>query len=267
MPLFFVLACNRLQHECRKEPNDMTRHYVLYLDEFGHVGPYVARSHPRFRTSPVFGFGGLLLPAQELREFAIYFYRLKCRLLSYEIQRQPLPAWRWEKKGAQLFTERNVRSYPALRHAVARLLNYIRRAGGYAVLSGACKKDGQTAADRFQRQLLAVLRRVAMFCDARDATFMVVLDEQKAGSRWREANVAACTSAMFEAVSAKCRSLMEPPLQGESDYFQTLQCADWICGLAGRLYAYRAAPADYPDWACFEHYFGRRLDAVALPPS
>ena len=28
--------------------------YFAYLDQFGHVGPYVARPHPKFRESPVF---------------------------------------------------------------------------------------------------------------------------------------------------------------------------------------------------------------------
>ncbi|ANY14660.1 DUF3800 domain-containing protein [Bordetella pseudohinzii] len=240
-------------------------HYVVYLDEFGHIGPYVSRSHPRFRTSPVFGFAGFMLPAAELREFAIHFHQLKCRLLRPEIQRQHLPAWRWEKKGAQLFTERNLRRYPMLVQAATRLIDRIRQAGGHVVACGGAKPPGQTAADRFQFQLLAVLRRVAAYCEAREATFMVVLDQQKSGKRWRAAHVEACTRAMFEEGGRKCRSLMEPPLQAESDLFQTLQCADWICGLAGRLYAYRAAPADYPEWACFEQCFGRQLDAAVLP--
>jgi hypothetical protein len=34
--------------------------YLVYLDEFGHVGPYVSRTHPHHNTSPVFGFGGLV---------------------------------------------------------------------------------------------------------------------------------------------------------------------------------------------------------------
>ncbi|PKD78280.1 DUF3800 domain-containing protein, partial [Escherichia coli] len=38
-------------------------HYVVYLDEFGHVGPFLSRDHAQYKTSPVFGFGGFLLPA------------------------------------------------------------------------------------------------------------------------------------------------------------------------------------------------------------
>ena len=32
--------------------------YFAYLDEFGHIGPYVNREHPRYNDSPVFGLAG-----------------------------------------------------------------------------------------------------------------------------------------------------------------------------------------------------------------
>ncbi|SDB22790.1 hypothetical protein SAMN03159382_01913 [Pseudomonas sp. NFACC23-1] len=47
-------------------------HYVAYLDEFGHLGQYVSCHHPRYTTPPAFGFAGLILPATEVRKFAIY---------------------------------------------------------------------------------------------------------------------------------------------------------------------------------------------------
>ena len=42
---------------------------IAYLDEFGHVGPYVSRTHPRHNDSPVFGFAGFVMPAEEVRGF------------------------------------------------------------------------------------------------------------------------------------------------------------------------------------------------------
>lgn len=36
--------------------------YFAYLDEFGHIGPYVARDDPAYNDSPVFGLGGMILP-------------------------------------------------------------------------------------------------------------------------------------------------------------------------------------------------------------
>lgn len=243
-------------------------HYVVYLDEFGHVGPFLSRGHAQHKTSPVFGFGGLMLPVEAVREFAIYFYRLKCRLLRFELERQDQPAYRWEKKGAQLYTVQNVGKYRELRASTGRLLNQIRKVGGYVIYAGECKStdvDTHRATDLFRRQLLRLIRIADHFCSARSATFLVLLDEQQAGNLWREHNMEACTRAMFEDANEKCRTLIEPPIQGESHLFQTLQCADWICGLIGRLCAYRVAPDQYQDWAIFHRYFDDRIRNATLP--
>lgn len=245
-------------------------HYVVYLDEFGHIGPFVSRDHERHKTSPVFGFGGLVLPVSAVREFAIYFYKLKCRLLKFELDQQSNPAYRWEKKGAQLFTVKNVQKYRELRTATGRLLNQLTQLGGHVIYGGEHKAAGEGAhqpAKMFKHQLLRLVRQADEFCSARRATFMLLLDEQQAGSIWREMNVEACTLAMFSAETGRCRTLVEPPLQGESYLFQTLQCADWICGLIGRLCAYQVAPHQYEDWEIFHHYFHERVRVAALPCS
>ena len=50
--------------------------YVAYLDEFGHVGPYIAHHDPRYNTHPVFGLGGIVLPyttGQKEIDFGLLF--------------------------------------------------------------------------------------------------------------------------------------------------------------------------------------------------
>ena len=61
--------------------------YFAYLDEFGHVGPYVARNDPNYRESPVFGLAGFVLPTDQVRGFGNWFYQRKCELLGFEIER------------------------------------------------------------------------------------------------------------------------------------------------------------------------------------
>ena len=51
--------------------------YLAYLDEFGHIGPYVSKDDPKHRTSPVFGFAGFVLPAEEVRGFGTWFFQRK----------------------------------------------------------------------------------------------------------------------------------------------------------------------------------------------
>lgn len=245
-------------------------HYVVYLDEFGHIGPFIARNHEKHKTSPVFGFGGIVLPVEAVRDFAIYFYQLKCRLLKVELEQQDGPAYRWEKKGAQLYTVQNVQKYRTLRDATARLLKQITRVGGHVIYTGEHKATDATKhrpAEVFQQQLLRLIQQADRFCTTRQATFMLLLDEQQAGNFWREMHMEACTLMMFEATTEKCRTLIEPPIQGESHLFQTLQCADWICGLIGRLCAYQVASNQYADWEIFHRYFYDHIQAVALPHS
>ncbi len=247
--------------------------YIAYLDEFGHVGQYVSRNHSTYKTSPVFGLGGMLLPAEEVREFAIYFYRLKCQLLAWDLEHKNptgLPAYHWEKKGSALYTVGNVRRYQALRRSSFRLLNHIQRIGGHVFYTGEHKvaaPDEHNSTETFKRALLQSIRKIDRFCAENSASFIVLLDERKAGNEWRERDVEACTLAMFEDASEKCRTLIEPPLQGESYLFQTLQCADWLCGLIGRLTTFAVAPEEFEDWHLFDTYFAARVAHVSLPGS
>lgn len=248
-------------------------HFVAYLDEFGHIGQYVSRHHPRYKTHPAFGFAGLILPATEVREFAIYFYKLKCQLLAFDLANdnpRNLPAYQWEKKGSQLYVLRNVTKYEQLRRSTFRLLNHIEKIGGYVFYTGEHKTtnpDTHDSTETFKRQLLQSVRKIDRFCVQSDSTFMLMLDEQRCGNEWRETNVEVCTLAMFEDASEKCKTLIEPPIQAESHLFQTIQCADWICGLIGRLIALLVAPNEYPELEPFDKYFSDRIARVTMPGS
>ncbi|MBC3365676.1 DUF3800 domain-containing protein [Pseudomonas sp. SWRI154] len=248
-------------------------HYVAYLDEFGHVGQYVSRNHPRYKTHPAFGFAGLILPATEIREFAIYFYKLKCQLLAFDLANdnpKNLPAYQWEKKGSQLYALRNVTKYEQLRRSTFRLLSHIEKIGGHVFYTGEHKTtdpDAHDSTETFKRQLLQSVRKIDRFCVQSCSTFMLMLDEQRCGNEWRETNVEVCTLAMFEDASEKCRALIEPPIQAESHLFQTIQCADWICGLIGRLTALFVAPGEYPELEPFDKYFSDRIAKVTMPGS
>src|SRR5208283_904660 len=59
--------------------------YVVYLDEFGHIGPFVSRNDAKYHESPIFGMAGVILPVGEVRSFATWFFQRKCQLLEFEI--------------------------------------------------------------------------------------------------------------------------------------------------------------------------------------
>lgn len=54
---------------------------IAYLDEFGHQGPYISHSHPKFKTHPAFGYAGYVLPAENVRKLGGYFEHIKENLL------------------------------------------------------------------------------------------------------------------------------------------------------------------------------------------
>ena len=75
-------------------------YFAYYLDEFGHIGPYVTRQHPGHNDSPVFGLAGFVMPSEHLRGFGTWFFQRKCDLLAFEIERSGQHPALWEKKGA-----------------------------------------------------------------------------------------------------------------------------------------------------------------------
>lgn len=72
---------------------------LAYIDEFGHIGPYISHEHAKFNNHPVFGYVGFIIPAQNVRLLGGTFEFLKEKLLSYEIEKAGAHPRRWEKKG------------------------------------------------------------------------------------------------------------------------------------------------------------------------
>ena len=102
----------------------------VYLDEFGHIGPFVSRTSPKYNESPVFGLAGIILPDDAIRPFATKFLKLKEYLFAEEIHKSRRISALWEKKGIEIFTAKNLAKYPHFRGTGFRLINYIRDCGG-----------------------------------------------------------------------------------------------------------------------------------------
>ena len=118
--------------------------YFAYLDEFGHIGPYLGRHHPRHNDSPVFGFAGLVLPVNEVRGFGTWFFQRKCHLLDFELERSGEHPALWENKGSSLYTVTNVERYRELRTFTNRMLNKIEAVGGFGA---SARADGCSGVD------------------------------------------------------------------------------------------------------------------------
>jgi hypothetical protein len=241
--------------------------YIAYLDEFGHIGPYVAKDDPRYKTHPVFGLGGIILPANRVRDFGAFFQDLKKNLLAFEIQRDGVHPGRWEKKGASLLTTRNVTKYPEVRVAMNRILNRIESSGGKVFFYGQVKPIGgpseieETSRHRYDHTMVqGILRATAAVLKADN--LMMILDEVDDKSRLE----ALASSAAFMYSNWRAKQLIEAPLQVESHLYASVQAADWICALLSRISAYQSGP-DWGDFEWAERYFSGRVARVATASS
>lgn len=238
--------------------------YIAYLDEFGHIGPYVSRRDPKHNDSPVFGLAGLVLPIEEVRGFGTWFYQRKCELLAFEIARSGKPAPIWEKKGSALYTIKNVQSYQELRLFTGRMFNKIKTLGGFAFYVGQGKPhsaDNHDPNALYQHILREAIKRIDQHCEedcVPRKRFLLTLDEHDQ----RDALITQAAVAMYGAEQRRC--LVEPPFQVESHRYQTMQAADWIAGLVGRLGAYWKAPDEFPENEIFAKYFATRLHRCAV---
>ena len=239
--------------------------YIAYLDEFGHVGPYVGREDPRHNDSPVFGLAGFTMPVEQVRGFGTWFFQRKCELLDFEIQRSGEHAAVWEKKGSSLYTVTNVTRYPELRRTTFRMLNKIEKVGGRIFYYG-IRKTADPGTHDANAMYLSVLseatRRLDTFCRYDHTTperFLLALDEHAQRAKL----VTAVAQDMYGGNEPR-RQLIEPPFQLESHRYQTLQAADWIAGLVGRLGAIWKEPGVWPENLVFRRYFERRLTRLQV---
>jgi hypothetical protein len=238
--------------------------YLTYIDEFGHVGPFLSSTDPKHNTHPAFGLGGFALPYKHVRYFSTWFFKLKNKLLHFELNRCGEHPAKWEKKGSALFTEKNVRKYRELRKATFSLLNKIKQLDGFTIFVGVEKKRdiaSHNAKQLFNAELRELIKRIDAECKSRKSKFIMILDEQEQNVMRKEI-VETASIAMYGVDPRSC--LIEPPIQVESYLYQTVQCADWLCGLYGRLAYYDCLPTDKPGFDVFEKYFASRLKVVSL---
>jgi hypothetical protein len=112
--------------------------------------------------------------------------------------------------------------------------------------------------------MLAVLRetikRMDQHCVANDSGFIVFLDDRD-DKPLRDAVVTVTQQEMYG--QQPKLTLLEAPTEVESHRYQLLQASDWICGLLGRIEAYRCRPDEYSDFSWTQTYFTDRVNRVS----
>lgn len=240
--------------------------YLGYFDEFGHNGAFISRHDPKYNTHPVFGLGGFIIPADNARHLSGVFRHVKEAGLEEEIHAKVIakgkPVEHWEKKGASLLTTKNVRKYREVRSMLNRVLNTLDRLDAKVVFYGQEKprgtndETGESETSRYDHAMKQLIQRVnRSLPDGQN--YLLLMDKQ--GPKERMEIFASSAAFMFSHREAD--RLLEPPIEVESHLYQTVQCADWLCALIGRIAAYKYDPGfNEHSWAV--KYFGERLAKI-----
>ncbi len=189
-------------------------------------------------------------------------------MLAFEIERSKKHRAEWEKKGSSLYTTKNIEKYPELRHFTNRFFNQIENIGGRIFYVGMHKATPLAKHDSqwlYRKVLRESIKRLNQYC-AEDcdevSRMMIVMDEHQE----RDALVTEASREMYRRDHPQ-KHLIEPPFEVESHRYQTVQAADWICGLVGRLGAYRADRKNFSQFAWAEEMFGQRIARLQLRSS
>ena len=162
----------------------------------------------------------------------------------------------------------NLRRYRGLRKLTGRLLTRIERSGGRVFYAGVRKTSTPETHDAnalYSAMLRESIRRIDAFCreDCEPtARFLLALDEHPR----RAEPLTAVGRDMYAGDDAR-RQLVEAPFHLESHRNQTVQVADWIAALVGRLGAFWKfwkEPDAWPENAVFRRYFESRLMGVQV---
>lgn len=212
---------------------------IAYLDEFGHIGPYVGRDHPRHNIHPAFGYAGYIIPAQNARFFSAEFMRVKRTLYKTEIAKSSNPA-QWERKGAEYFSTGSIEARPELTRAFTGLVNKLSANGGHLFyygdekFRGTAKETGKSSEDYTVDALRETINRICRHAQYHNEEVVIFMDDFTEKTR-REV-VAQMYGHIYARTQFKdeMRLIVEPPLHIDSKLNSSVQFADWVCGLIGR---------------------------------
>lgn len=236
----------------------------VYLDEFGHVGPFVHRQDPKFKDSPVFGMAGIILPEASIRPFSTRFFQLKEKTFATDIAGSSHAPYKWEKKGAAIFRPKAIERYPDIRQTGFRMLNMVGDCGGKVFFYGREKISGSTDVNPnglYTTVFSKTIRALDRYAQSVSSNFAIVVDEHSA----RKELLECAAKTMFG--NPPTKRLVSPPFEVESNLNQNIQAADWVASIVGRMWAYRILPGQYADHQKIDAYFGDRVARLATHSS
>lgn len=226
---------------------------LAYFDEIGETGAFVARGHPRFNTSPAFGYAGFVIPETAARGFAAEFARKKQQLFQDEIASATHPG-RWERKGADLFRLSNFERHPQQFRVFNALVRRVKERGGnlfyYADEKplGTPKQTGLDTEERETRAMQEALNRIARHAESCDSNVLVMIDQINEKTRAQRLPRMYGHILGRAAEHPEMRRIVEPPMHIDSVLSSNIQFADWVAACVNRCIDFQLIPDSRLEW-------------------
>ena len=238
---------------------------IAYIDEVGEPGAFVSYDHTKFKTSPVFGYAGFVIPEERVHDFSRQVMQTKKDFFSFlHPSENYTPTW--ERKGAELFQKGAMERAKGRREILALrdLLEKLPSVGGslfYFVREKAIGTPGQVwgsasgspetrsfIEERTQKCLAEAINRLCTHAD--NKTQNILLFQDMINESQRKAQVARSYANIYARMKEhqEMRRILEAPAYIDSELSSNIQCADWIAALIGRACNYQLNPSSPYAW-------------------
>lgn len=221
---------------------------IAYLDEIGEPGAFVSKEHPRYNTSPAFGYAGFLLPESNVREFGAIFAKERARLFPHEDGQFEVKGANIFRKNSDVHAPQNIRVFRSLANQV---LNFRGKFFYYASekplgLPGQVKLD---KAEVEQEAMKETLNRVCKTADGLNSNIMVLFDQINESERAARLPVMYAHILGRSSDKPEMRRILEPPMHVDSVLSSGIQFADWVAAYVTRAVEYQLLGEEAFRWA------------------
>lgn len=239
---------------------------VAFLDEFGHEGVYINKSHPKHNTSPIFGYGGFIMRVDNIRDFSLSFNRMRHffiennKFLLKELYEN------YEVKGRHIFKEKSMSSRHKRRvsNLGHKLLNSINNSDGRIFYTGMEKYQSLKDHDPSNLHVATArnsIKNISKYATSIDEKVMIIFDQHSV----HENRCRPIADSMIR--GGQFKSLVEPPHEAISELYNNIQAADWICSILLRIFSCRSNPKDWKDSKAYCDKFEEKIVSMAIPQS
>lgn len=136
-----------------------------------------------------------------------------------------------------------------------RIINTIGKKGGFLLYVGEVKQnniDKHNPQATYNSSLTEIIKRIDNEFKDMDANFLIFMDDSEGRSDIVKRSI-------YEMHQNDKYQLIEAPMQVDSKLYQTIQCADWLCSIYGKIAFFNTEPKSKPQYEIFKKYFEERI--------